>query len=102
MTSVTKQYVDFSDLIAVVVTCKNCRAALVLPLGGTNDQLANGCPSCKAMWYMPLPEATIGSRWTAFNNAIGRLSQMLSDQSESLQITMQIELKSAPKIPASS
>lgn len=51
MTTQTKQYIDLSDIVAFRFDCKQCDAALSLPLSDNRTKLALAvCPNCKTVW----------------------------------------------------
>jgi predicted RNA-binding Zn-ribbon protein involved in translation (DUF1610 family) len=94
MTSVTKQYIDFDDLAAVIVTCKPCGASLSLRIDSDRMALPYQCPSCQAAWN-PMQSGGIGSQVSIFRDALKNLKGTISRQSEVPNLTMQIEIKSA-------
>jgi Zn-finger nucleic acid-binding protein len=94
MTSATKQYIDFDDLVAVVITCKLCQASLSLRLDADRMQLPPSCPSCQGVWNT-MQRGAIGSQVSLFRDATKQLKETLRVTSADLNLTMQIEIKDA-------
>jgi hypothetical protein len=75
MTSLTKQYIELSDLAAVVISCANCKAALTLPLMGANRMnLPETCPNCQHTWsVLSSSEVSKAQRLAGFFQAFHQL-----------------------------
>ena len=91
MTSAMKQYLDFDDLAAVVITCKLCQASLSLRLDADRMQLPLSCPSCQAVWNA-MEQGGIGSQVSLFRDEVKKLKTILREKSGGLNLTMQIEI----------
>jgi hypothetical protein len=55
--TITKQYIELSDVLAVVVMCggeAGCKASLSIPMVGNRMTLPLNCPNCGAVWSEPI------------------------------------------------
>lgn len=52
MTSQTKKYIEFSDILSLCCECKhgNCSTSLSVPLEGVSGKELRYCPKCAESW----------------------------------------------------
>lgn len=95
MTSVTKRYMELGDLRGVVISCLDCKAALMLPLNADRLAMPTHCPNCRIEWSDPplagLPP-TRAQDLDAFFQAFRRLQRSLDGKSAPVRFSLGIEV----------
>jgi hypothetical protein len=72
MTSKTNRYVELSDILSLRFECKQCGAAISLPLSNVCDyQRLESCPNCTKPWIRRPDGSSIKDE---LKNAIGHLA----------------------------
>jgi len=96
MTSQTKKFIEFSDIVAVRFRCKSddCGAELSLPLQAkfSRDHKADKCPNCGSAWLL-VP--TNGSSGSSIAPSLERVAQCIHDLSKwpgNFEITLEVKL----------
>ncbi len=99
--TITKQYIELSDILAMVVVCERCNASLSLPINGDRLKLPLNCPNCDAEWsQLPAPSTRPPSkaeRLHAFYEAFHRFKQSLASQSVTTQFRFTLEIEAPRK-----
>ena len=76
MTSQTKKYIEFSDILAVRCECKhdNCRTSLSVPLEGISGKELRYCPKCSESW-VDLGSSSFEQLFTELASKIRRINE---------------------------
>ncbi len=100
MTIETRQYIELTDILAMVVVCEGCSASLSLPINSDVLRLPLNCPNCGAEWSQPPAPTTKplskAERLRVFYEAFHKLRQSLASKSVTSQFRFTLEI-AAPR-----
>jgi len=98
MTSQTKQYIELSDLVALRFECKNCKTAVLIPLGQAFDlNKLRDCPACGRDFISSSTSASIDQEIRTFVSAWAGLKRAFPPDGKFVsELALALEIKSPP------